>query len=142
LVKAKFAPAAGEQGKTVAVQCQLDEGAQLPDKLTATLDGLPPRTTAQPVNVAGSARKVEFKVNIDPTTPPGEHRSLVCELTGAVDGQKVVYRVGRGGSLRVDVPGSVKTDEKGTPLSPLEALRLEQKRPAPPGPAQKKSESK
>jgi hypothetical protein len=127
-VKGRFAPAAGEQGKSVTVQCQLETAAALADTLTAKLDGLPSRATARPVEVRGNARQVEFKVSLDPTTPPGEYRSLVCELTGSVGGHKVVYRVGRGGSLRVDVAGSVKTDATGKPLSPLDALRQEQKK--------------
>jgi hypothetical protein len=127
-VRGRFTPAAGEQGKSVTVRCQLETGTPLADTLTAKLDGLPPRATAGPVEVRGNARQVEFQVALDPTTPPGEYRALVCELTGSVGGHKVVYRVGRGGSLRVDVPGSVKTDATDKSLSPLDALRQEQKR--------------
>jgi hypothetical protein len=130
-VKGRFAPAAGEQGKSVTVACQLEAAAPLAGTLTARLDGLPPRATAEPVEVKGSARQVEFKVTLDPTTPPGEHRSLVCELSGSVGGHKVVYRVGRGGSLRVDAAGAVKTDAAGKPLSPLDALRRAQKKGGP-----------
>ena len=67
---------------------------------------------------------VTFDVTVDPTTPPGATPSLVCELAGEVGGRKVVYRVGRGGVFTVNVPGGVKTDATGKPLSPLEALRL------------------
>jgi hypothetical protein len=126
-VKGKFAPAAGEQGKTVRVVCAFDT-APLPGPFTATLAGLPPRATANSVEVKREARQVEFTVTLDPTTPPGEHKSLVCELTGSIGGQKVVYRVGRDGALKVEVPGAVKTDATGKPLSPLDALRLEQKK--------------
>jgi hypothetical protein len=130
-VKGRFTPAAAEQGKSVAVACLLETDTPLAGPLTAKLDGLPPRATAKPVAVQAGARRVEFQVAVDPTTPPGEHRSLVCELTGSAGGHKVVYRVGRGGSLRIDVAGSVKTDESGKPLSPLDALRREQKRDVP-----------
>lgn len=126
-ITGKFPAAAGEQGKTVAVVCQFD--APLAHAFTARLDGLPPRVTARPVEVKAGAKAVEFAVSIDPTAPPGTTPSLVCELAGAVGGQKVVYRVGRGGALRVDVPGGVKTGADGKPLSPLDALRLEQKKP-------------
>jgi hypothetical protein len=126
-VRGKFAPAAAEQGKSVKVVCKL-EGA-LAGAFTAKLDGLPPRATAPTVEVKPDAKQVEFVVKVDATTPPGEHKSLVCELAGVVSGQKVVYRVGRDGALKVDVPGAVKTDASGKPLSPLDALRLEQKKP-------------
>jgi hypothetical protein len=130
-VKGRFAPAAGEQGKSVTVRCQLEVVTPLAGTLTATLGGLPPRAAAEPVEVNGNARQVAFTVTIDPTTPPGEHRSLVCELSGSVVGHKVVYRVGRGGSLRVDAAGAVKTDATGKPLSPLDALRQAQKKGGP-----------
>ena len=125
--KGTFAPAAGEQGKTVKVVCNLDAAPPAGD-FTAKLDGLPPRAAAKPVSVKAGAKAVEFEVSIDPTTPPGTHPSLVCELSGKVGGQSVVYRLGRGGVLKVDVPGAVKTDATGKPLSPLDALRLEQKK--------------
>ena len=80
LVKAVFAPSAGEQGKAVTVLCQLDEGAQLPDKLTANLEGLPPRATTQPVEVRRPKDRIQ--VAIDPTTPP-ENTAFVVELTGS-----------------------------------------------------------
>jgi hypothetical protein len=119
-----------EQGKSVTVVCQLEANGQLVGAMSAKLGGLPPRAAAQPVEVSAKAKQVAFLVTVDPTTPPGEHRSLVCELTGSAGGQKVVYRVGRAGSLRVDVPGSVKTDATGRPLSALDALRQEQKKDA------------
>ena len=130
-VKGRFAPAAVEQGKTVKVVCQIDSAIPLTGSFTAKLDGLPPRATAQPVILNSDAKQVEFAVAIDPTTPPGEHRSLVCELAGIVGGQKVVYRVGRGGALKVEAVGGVKTDASGKALSPLEALRLEKKKDEP-----------
>jgi hypothetical protein len=79
--------------------------------------------------VKSGAKEIEFLVTVDATTPPGAHASLVCELSGTVEGQKVVYRIGRVGTLRIDAPGGVKTDASGKPLSPLDALRLEQKKP-------------
>ncbi len=126
-LKDEFAPAAGEQGKSVKVVCKLDGAAKA--AFIAKLDGLPPRATAKPVEVNGGAKHIEFVVTVDPTTPSGEHKSLVCELTGTVGGQMVVYRVGRDGALKVDAPGAVKTDANGKPLSPLDALRQEQKKP-------------
>lgn len=127
-VKGTFPDATTEQGKTLKVICKLDADKPLPAAFTAKLDGLPPRATAEPVAVKADAKSVEFMVTVDPTTPPGENRSLVCELAGTVNGQKVVYRVGRGGLLKVEVPGAVVTGPGGKPLSPLDALRLKEKK--------------
>ncbi|WP_439624524.1 pre-peptidase C-terminal domain-containing protein [Gemmata sp.] len=125
-VKGAFAPAVAEQGKAVKVVLAL-EGPVPAGTFTARLDGLPPRAAAQPVEVRVGAKQVEFAVTVDATTPVGAHDALVCELAGTVGGQKVVYRVGRGGVLKVDAPGAVKTDAAGKPLSPLDALRQQEK---------------
>jgi hypothetical protein len=125
-VKGKFDLVAVEQGKSVPVTCRLDRPA--PSGFTAKLDGLPPRAKAEPVEVKTGDRAVTFAVTVDPTTPPGSPPSLVCELAGEMGGRKVVYRVGRGGVFTVNVPGGVKTDATGKPLSPLEALRLSEKK--------------
>jgi hypothetical protein len=128
VVKGRFSPVWGEQGKSVRVKCQLEAVAPQAGSLIATLEGLPPRATALPVELKGSAKEVEFQVTIDATTPPGEHWSLVCALTRSMGRHKVVQRVGRGGSLKVEAAGDVKTDSKGKPLSRLDALRQEQKK--------------
>ncbi|MCI0702296.1 MAG: PPC domain-containing protein [Planctomycetia bacterium] len=130
-INGQFAPSAGEQGKTIQVVCKLDSATPAGSSFTAKLDGLPPRATAKPVEVKPGTKEVEFLVTIDPTTPPGEYRSLVCELAGTVGGQKVVYRIGRGASLKIDAPGAIKTDPSGKPLSPLEALREKEKEKKP-----------
>jgi hypothetical protein len=126
-VTGTFAPAAAEQRKVVKVVCSLGARTPLSGTFTARLDGLPPRATAPTVEVKPGARQVEFTVTVDATTPIGTHDALVCELAGIVAGQKVVYRVGRGGALKVDAPGGVKTDASGKPLSPLDALRQKEK---------------
>ena len=127
----QFAPAACEQGKTVKIVCKFGAAIPAGSEFTAKLDGLPPRATAQPIAVKPGMKEVEFVVTIDAATPPGDHRSLVCELAGTVGSEKVVYRLGRGGALKVDAPGAVKTDANGKPLSPLDALRQEQKKDEP-----------
>lgn len=130
-VKGRFLAAAAEQGKSVKVVCELGPGEPLPAGLTAKLDGLPPRATAELVELKPGARRVEFRVAVAATTPAGVHPSLVCELAGRVGGQRVVYRVGRGGTLTVHAPGAVKTDASGKALNPLDALRQSERQAAP-----------
>ena len=125
-VKGRFDLVAAEQGKSVPVVCRLDRPA--PGAFSAKLDGLPPRAKAAPVEVKAGDQQVTFHVTVDATTPPGSPPSLVCELEGEVGGRKVVYRAGRGGVFTVNVPGGVKTDASGKPLSPLEALRVSEKK--------------
>lgn len=127
-VKGEISAVSAEQGKAVRVVCKLDLGPPLEGAFQATLEGLPPRAAVTPVYPARGARELEFEVNVAATTPVGTHDSLVCVLQGQVGGQKVAYRVGRGGILKVDPPGAAKAATKdGKPLSPLEALRQREK---------------
>ena len=77
--------------------------------------------------MSAGAHRVDFRVHVAPTTPVGEHATLLCRLTGAVGGRAVVYRVGRDGLLRVNPPGALTTGADGRPLSPLEALRVKER---------------
>jgi hypothetical protein len=95
--------------------------------MVATLEGLPPRALAQPVKAAPGTTRIDFRVVVASTTPVGEYDDFVCRLSGEVGGQAVVYRVGRGGLLRVVPAGALSTaTDDGKPLSPLEALRLKE----------------
>lgn len=125
-VSGTFAPVAAEQGQKVKVVCKF--AAPLAADFAAKLDGLPPRATAPALDLKAGAKEVVFEVSVDPTSPVGLHDALILELAGTAGGRKVVYRVGRGAALKVDAPGAVKTDATGKPLSPLEALRQQEKK--------------
>lgn len=127
VVRGSFAPVCVEQGREVRVMCDINAKTPLPTTFQAMLVGLPPRAIAEPVTVRQVDRRIEFRVTVAPTTPLGEVSSLVCELAGNMDGQPVVYRVGRGGSMKIDPPGGTKVDADGRPLSPLDALRIQSK---------------
>jgi hypothetical protein len=125
-VVGKLAPTAVEQGKSVNVVCEFEKPTEA--AFTAKLDGLPPRATAADVPVKAGSKSVTFAVRVAADTPAADHKSLVCELSGVVSGHAVVYRVGRGGSLKVSPPGAVQVGKDGRPLSPLEALRQSEKK--------------
>jgi hypothetical protein len=118
-----FTPAASEQGGHVKVTCRIDGISPFERPMIAALEGLPPRATAEPVEISAGARQVEFRVAVAPTTPLGEFDSLECRLSGEIGGHAVLYRVGRGGRLKVSAPGALAIDAEGKPLSPLDALR-------------------
>ena len=125
-IHGRLTPAAAEQGKTVTVACSIESDSPLPSQMMATLEGLPPRATAEPVAVRPGTRSFEFQVSVAATTPAGEHDSLVCRLDSAASGRAVVYRIGRGGLLKVNPPGVAPAGPDGKPLSPLDALRLKE----------------
>jgi hypothetical protein len=112
-----------EQGKDVKLLCGLEAHGSLPRQMTATLEGLPNRVAAEPVEIGAETQSVAFLVKVEPTAPVGSFPSLVCRLTGAIDGQEVSYCVGRGSVLRIERAGALVTDDAGRPLTPLEVLR-------------------
>jgi hypothetical protein len=114
---------AAEQGKQLTVVCQIKRHGQLPSQLTATLEGLPNRVGVSPVAVSDEDQRVAFTVKLEPTAPVGSFPSLVCRLTGKIEGQEVSYCAGRGGVLKIEPAGGLVVDETGRPLSALEALR-------------------
>ncbi len=118
---------AAEQGIKLKLVSSIDRRESLPETLVATLEGLPNRVTASPVTISANDKSVEFLVQFDPTAPLGTFNSLVCRLTGKVDGQEVSYCIGRGGVLKIQPAGALVTDQTGRPLSPLEVLRQTQK---------------
>jgi hypothetical protein len=122
-ISGRLEPATVEQGKTVVIVCQLATSLPFNVSMEASLEGLPARVTATPVSLTPGQLRVEFPVAVSQTAPIGEHNSLLCQLTGKVDGQVTVYRVGRGGLLTVVAPGALTRDANGKPMSPLEALR-------------------
>jgi hypothetical protein len=126
-VSGTFAPSVAEQGKTVTVTCTIDPGLPPKSAMVATLEGLPPRAEAAPVEVPPGASRVVFKVAIAPTTPVGEYETILCRLASEAGGRPVVYRVGRGGRLKVNPPGGLAAGADGKPLSPLDALRLKER---------------
>ena len=126
-ISGRFRPSAVEQGRSVVVHCDLEFASPLPATMTATLEGLPSRATAGPVEVKPGFDRVEFLVTLAANTPLGEHDSLLCRLSGEVDGQVVVYQMGRGGALKVVAPGALAIDAEGKILSPLDALRRKER---------------
>ena len=123
---------AGEQGTTIQVICSITQSGDVPQQLEATLEGLPNRVQASPVKITAKEASAKFEIQLDATAPVGEFNSLVCRLTGKIDGQTVSYCVGRGGVLKITAPGGLVTDEQGRPLSPLDVLRKSQRFVIPP----------
>ena len=117
---------AAEQGTTVQVVCSIERSGTVPDELEATLEGLPNRVQADPVQIGARDSAAKFQIRFDSTAPIGEFNSLVCRLSGKIKGQVVSYSVGRGGILTITSPGGLLTDAQGRPLTKLDALRQTQ----------------
>ena len=119
---------AAEQGRDQTLKCEIEPHGPLPERMTATLEGLPNRVSANPLTVSHNDRTMTFSVTLEPTAPVGVFETLVCRLSGTINGDEVSYYVGRGGVLRIESAGALATDDAGRPLSRLEVLRRSKKR--------------
>jgi hypothetical protein len=136
--------AAAEQGKTAEVFCKVQQNRPFAGAAKVTLVGLPPKVTAPVLEITKDTKELSFKVAVDKTSPPGQHRNLFCQVVVVENGEPVLHNVG-GTELRIDVPlppkvaaappkpaapvaakpaSPAKPPEKR--LSRLEKLRLEQ----------------
>jgi hypothetical protein len=137
--------AAAEQGKPVEVVCKVDQKIAFEGKATATLVGLPAHVTSKPLEINKDTKEIVFKVEVGKDAPPGQHKSLFCQLSVPIQTENVLANLGYGGVLRIDPPPPPKKNEPAKPavaqaqapaptpnaappkrLSRLEQLRLEQ----------------
>ena len=91
-----------EQGQNVEIVIELEHPRDWQGEGELKLLGLPAHASADNIKVTPGQDKATFKVNIAENTPPGTHRSLMCELTIQVNGEPVIHQFGQGGRLRVD----------------------------------------
>jgi len=134
-----------EQGQEVDLAVKVDTVVAFPGEAKVTLRGLPHKVTAEPAIITKESTDLVFRVKTDPSSPPGETKSLTCEVVITQDGEPILHNVGTG-RLRIDAP---LTRKKAAPaptaatagaagpagkaeaptraLSRLEKLRIEQK---------------
>jgi hypothetical protein len=126
-VRGRIEMAAAEQGQTAPLVCQLEHPERFDGKAKAELLGLPPNTTAQPVEITADDAQAVFQVAVTPQSPPGQHRSLFVRLSVPKDGGQIVHQFAYGGTLRIDPPsaGVAQAPPPATdkPLTRLEQLR-------------------
>lgn len=112
-----------EQGQPQQLSCSLDRSGELPESMTAVLEGLPNRVTAEIVQISADDNTINFELKPESSSPTGNFPDLMVRLTGTMNGQNVSWRIGRGGSLRIEPAGALVKDDNGMPLSRLELLR-------------------
>jgi hypothetical protein len=134
--------AASEQGKNVEMFCKVQHNTGFTGAAKVRLVGLPPKVTAPEVDITKDTKEIAFKLTVDKTTPPGQHRNIFCQVVVTEHGEPILHNVG-GTELRIDVPLPPKvavapkpatpTPQPAQPAKPpekrltrLEKLRLEQ----------------
>jgi hypothetical protein len=100
----KFDPANVEKGKETDLVAKLEQKTPFEGKAKAHLGGLPANVTADDIEIAPTDEKVTFKLKTTDKAPPGQHKSLICQVTVTKDGEPIVHNLGRGGVLRIDAP--------------------------------------
>jgi hypothetical protein len=125
------APVAGEIGEvyleaggTMLVNIPVTISGPLPQRLKATLEGLPNRVLADAVEIDGTFASIQFQLRAEADVPPGRTTTVICRLAGEVSGRPVAYLLGRGAAVTVVPKGELQFGPDGRPLSPLDRLRL------------------
>jgi hypothetical protein len=106
---------AGEQGKTTDLFCKITQNAPFAGAAKVVLVGLPPKVTAPEATITKDSKEVAFKLTIDPTSPPGQHNNVFCQVYVTHNGETVLHNVG-GTQLRIDVPIPPKPNEAPKPV--------------------------
>lgn len=112
-VKGSIDGAKSPRGKTIDLVVNLEHPRDWQGQGELKLLGLPAHATAEPIMIKPGQEQATFKVVIAENTPPGTHKSLMCELTIQVNGEPVIHRFGQGGRLRVDRPEKDKAQARG-----------------------------
>ena len=139
-ITASIERSAIEQGKSSEILCKINQTTPFEGKAQLQLIGLPLKVTAAPVEIDSKTKEILVKVEIDKTSPIGNHKNIVCSAVITKNGEAIVHTLGKT-DIRIDVPAAPKVVatapvKPGTPavvapagekrLSRLEKLRLEQ----------------
>ncbi|MDR3634137.1 MAG: PPC domain-containing protein [Isosphaeraceae bacterium] len=134
----KFDAVSVEQGKAVDLAVDVQKVADFPGEAKVTLVGLPNKVTTDPTTITKDSSEMVFHLKTDEASPPGETKSLFCQVVVTINGEPIVHNLGTG-RLRIDKPLVKKATSggkpavsaasgkpaEGRPLSRLEKLRLE-----------------
>ena len=91
------------QGYPVAITCHFVQNIPFDGPATVRLMGLPGKVSAPDIQITSADTQGVFNVTTDPTTPPGNHRDLFCQITVEKDGAKIIANTASGGALRIDL---------------------------------------
>ncbi len=99
--------AAVEQGKETEIPCKITMASPIPANAKVKLMGLPTKVTAPELELTKDTKELVFKLQVDATSPAGQHRNIFCQAVVPVNGEPVVHNVGST-ELRIDKPLPVK----------------------------------
>jgi hypothetical protein len=121
--------AAVDQGKTTEIFCKVQTLTPFPGKAKVQILGLPTKATAVDREIDKDTREFAFKIDVDKTTPPGQHRNIFCQVVLIQNGEPIVHSAG-GTELRIDVPLPPRPNQPAaTPTTPVVAKPPEPGKP-------------
>lgn len=139
-ITASIERSAIEQGKSSEILCKINQATPFEGKAKLELVGLPLKVTAAPVEIDSNTKEILVKVEIDKTSPIGQHKNIICSAVITKNGEPIAHTLGKT-DIRIDAPAAPKVvantpGTAGKPattapagekrLSRLEKLRLEQ----------------
>jgi hypothetical protein len=112
--------AACDKGQPTQVQCIIAHNTPFEGNAKAELLGLPPGTTADPMEFNKDTKELLFQVKTTKDTPAGSHKSLFCQVTITQNGEPIVSTVG-GTELQVNEPPAAPATPAPAAASPAPA---------------------
>ena len=120
-----------EQGQQATIACTLAHSRPFEGEATARLLGLPPETTAPELTFTKDTPELVFSVTTTDKSPPGNHKSVIMELTTPVAGEPARMNAGSV-ELKIVKPSGEPAPKPATPTPAQQAAkpvsRLEQLR--------------
>lgn len=113
----KAEPASVERGKETKLVFNIEQKSPFEGKAKVHLGGLPANVTAEDVEITSKDAKLEFAIKTTDKAPPGQHKSLICQVVVTKDSEPITHVLGRGAALRIDAP-LVKDDKKEPTTKP------------------------
>ncbi len=99
----KLEAASVEQGREVDLSVKVNKAVDFAGDAKMTLIGLPNKVTTSPVTITKDTTEAVFHLKTDAKTPPGETKSLFCQVLVMQNGEPILHNLGSG-RLRVDAP--------------------------------------
>src|SRR5262249_42005819 len=85
--------AAAEQGKNTERFCKVQHNKPFSGSAKIRIVGLPPKVTATDLEITKDTKEIGFKLGIDKTTQPGQHRNIFCQLVIMENGEPILHNV-------------------------------------------------
>ena len=119
--------ASTEQGKATQIYCKVNVAKPFEGEAKLTLLGLPPKTATEELKFNKDTKELSFAISVDPASPVGKHKNLICRVELQEQGEPVIATAGVT-ELQIDKP---LPPPKNAPPKPAVAAQPKPTTPAP-----------